>query len=67
MKAKELRDKSTAELDKESLLLQREHFNLRLQKANGQLSRHTQLKQVRRDIARIKTILNEKKRVRIDG
>jgi len=67
MKAKELREKSTAELNKELLSLQREHFNLRVQKANGQLSRYTQFKQVQRDIARIKTILNEKKRASIDG
>jgi large subunit ribosomal protein L29 len=62
MKAKELREKNTAELNKELLLLEREHFNLRVQQANGQLSRYTQFKQVRRDIARIKTILNEKKK-----
>ncbi len=61
MKASELRVKSTEELYKELLDLLREHFNLRMQKVNEQLSRHTQLKSVRRDIARIKTILKEKK------
>jgi large subunit ribosomal protein L29 len=48
-------------LKKELLELLREQFNLRMQKANDQLNRHTQLKKVRRDIARVKTILNEKK------
>ena len=59
MKAKELREKTTAELYSEQLDLLQEHFNLRLQKANGQLNRHTQLKHVRRNIARVKTVLNE--------
>ncbi len=62
MKARELREKSIDDLNKEVLELLREHFNLRLQKANDQLNRHTQLKNVRRDIARLKTVLNEKRR-----
>ncbi len=61
MKAIELRKKSIDDLKKEQLELLREQFNLRMQKANDQLNRHTQLKKVRRDIARVKTILNEKK------
>ena len=61
MKAIELRNKSIDDLKKELLELLREQFNLRMQKANDQLNRHTQLKKVRRDIARVKTILNEKK------
>jgi len=61
MKANELRVKSIEELKKERVDLLREHFNLRMQKVNEQLSRHTQLKSVKRDIARINTILNEKK------
>ncbi|MDM8557561.1 50S ribosomal protein L29 [Candidatus Parabeggiatoa sp. HSG14] len=61
MKVRELREKSVNELKKELLELLREQFNLRMQKANGQLNRHTQLKNVRNDIARIKTILNERK------
>jgi large subunit ribosomal protein L29 len=61
MKAKELQKKSINELDKELVDLLREQFNLRMQKANDQLNRHTQVKSVRRDIARVKTILNEKK------
>jgi len=67
MKARELREKSVDELNKERLELLREHFNLRLQKANDQLNRHTQLKSVRRDIARVKTVLNEKRRMALHG
>jgi large subunit ribosomal protein L29 len=61
MTAKELREKSIDDLKKELLDLLKEQFNLRMQKANEQLNRHTQLKSVRRDIARVKTIINEKK------
>lgn len=61
MKARELREKSIEELNEELLDLLREQFNLRMQKANDQLNRHTQLKNARRDIARVKTVLNEKK------
>jgi large subunit ribosomal protein L29 len=61
MTAKELREKSSDDLNKELLDLLKEQFNLRMQKANEQLNRHTQLRSVRRNIARVKTILNEKK------
>ncbi|EIJ43458.1 ribosomal protein L29 [Beggiatoa alba B18LD] len=60
MKASELRQKSIAELNDELLALLREQFNLRMQKANDQLKRYSQFKVVRRDIARIKTLLTEK-------
>ncbi|HID48727.1 MAG TPA: 50S ribosomal protein L29 [Chromatiales bacterium] len=60
MKASELRDKSVEELQQELISLSREKFNLRMQRGTGQLSRPHQMKQVRRNIARIKTILNEK-------
>jgi len=61
MKASELKGKSTEDLQKEMLELQREQFNLRMQRATGQLAKPHLIKAVRRDIARIKTILNEKK------
>lgn len=61
MTAKELREKSIDDLKKELLDLLKEQFNLRMQKANELLNRHTQLKSVRRNIARVKTIINEKK------
>ena len=60
MKAAELREKSTDDLNKELLELMREQFNLRMQRGSGQLSRPSDMKRVRRDIARIKTVLTEK-------
>ena len=60
MKAKELREKSVEELNTELLNLLREQFNLRMQAAIGQLQQSHLLKQVRRDVARVKTLLNEK-------
>ena len=59
MKASELRKKSKEELGALLLDLSRERFNLRMQKGTGQLSKSAQVKQVRRDIARIHTILKE--------
>lgn len=64
MKASELRKKTNEELGKELLELHREAFNLRMQKGTGQLSRPSQVRQVRRDIARVKTILNERREQR---
>jgi len=61
MDAKELRSKSAEDLEKELLELSREAFNLRMQKGTGQLSRHHQVKDVRRNIARLKTIMNERR------
>ena len=61
MDAKELRAKSDEELEKEILELSREAFNLRMQQGTGQLSRPNQVKEVRRNIARAKTILNERR------
>ena len=60
MKANELRDKSVEDLNKELLSLAREQFNLRMQRGSGQLARPHQMKVVRRNIARVKTILKEK-------
>lgn len=59
MKANELRTKSSKELQDELHALLKQQFNLRMQKATGQLSVTHQIKTVRRDIARLKTILNE--------
>ena len=59
MKAADLRNKTTAELDEELIALRREQFNLRMQKATGQLAQTHQFGQIRRDIARIKTVLSE--------
>ena len=60
MKAQELRNKSVEELNAELTNLLGEQFKLRMQAATGQLQQTHQAKQVRRDIARVKTILTEK-------
>ena len=57
---KEYKDKSEAELKEELLNLRKEQFSLRMQQGAGQLSKPHLFKAVRRDIARIKTILTEK-------
>ena len=62
MKAKQMRDKSVNELEQELRERLREQFNLRMQQGSGQLSRPHQMKTVRREIARIRTIMNEKQR-----
>jgi large subunit ribosomal protein L29 len=59
MKASELRQKSKDELRTMLLDLSRERFNLKMQKGTGQLSKPDQVKKVRRDVARIHTILNQ--------
>jgi large subunit ribosomal protein L29 len=61
-KASELRGKDVAALEKEVAELLKAHFGLRMQKATQQLGNHQQLGKTRRDIARAKTILAEKKR-----
>ncbi len=60
MKASELITKSVDELKTELTGLLREQFNLRMQKGTGQLSKPDQVKKVRRNIARVKTVLNAK-------
>ena len=60
MKATELREKSVSELQQQLLELLKEQFNLRMQKTTGQLAQTHLLGQVRRDIARVKTVLTEK-------
>ncbi len=60
MKANDLRQKNEQDLSKELDGLLREQFNLRMQQGTGQLTRPDQMKKVRRNIARIKTVLNEK-------
>jgi large subunit ribosomal protein L29 len=61
MKATELTSMSVEDLKKELAERQREQFNLRMQKGTGQLSRPDQVKAVRRAIARIKTVINQKR------
>ena len=64
MKATDLRAKSADELQAEVLRLQKEHFALRMQRASGQLGQSHLLKEVRRDLARVKTIMKEASRWR---
>ena len=62
MKAGDLRARTEDELDEEIETLGKEIFNLRFQRASGQLENTARVRQVRRDIARIKTILGERRR-----
>ena len=62
MKASELRAKDVAALEKEVTELLKAHFGLRMQRATQQLTNHSQMGKTRRDIARAKTILAEKKK-----
>ena len=59
MEAKELRSKSRQELEAELVELRREQFNLRMQGATGQLAQNHEFGRVRKDIARVKTVINE--------
>lgn len=62
MKASELRAKDVAALEKEVSDLLKAHFGLRMQKATQQLSNNSQLRSTRRDIARVRTVIAEKKK-----
>ena len=62
MKASELRGKSADELTQELSSLLRAQFNLRMQKATQQLSNTSQIRKVRRDIARVRTVLHQKEK-----
>jgi large subunit ribosomal protein L29 len=60
MKIEDLRGKTPDQLNGELIALRKEAFNLRFQKASGQLENTARVRQVRRDIARIQTLLNDK-------
>ena len=60
MKASELNSRSADELTQELQSLLRAQFNLRMQKATQQLNNTSQIRKVRRDIARVRTIMNQK-------
>ncbi len=62
MKAADVRARTDDELTEQLDILGRESFNLRFQRANGQLENTSRVRQVRRDIARIKTVLGERHR-----
>ncbi len=63
MKSSELQDLTLDQLDDELLNLKKEQFNLRFQAASGQLENTSRVRQVRRDIARIKTFGQQKRGV----
>lgn len=60
MNAQELRDKTPEQLREELTSLKKEAFNLRFQQATGQMENTARMRTVRRDVARVKTVLNEK-------
>ena len=62
MNAADLRSKSVEELNEELIALRREQFNLRMQQATGELAQVHQHGRVRKDIARVKTVLTEQSR-----
>jgi large subunit ribosomal protein L29 len=62
MKVADLRDKSVDELNEELVALRKEQFNLRMQHATGELTHNHEHGRVRKDIARVKTVLNELRR-----
>jgi large subunit ribosomal protein L29 len=62
MKASDIRTRTADELTEEVETLAKEIFNLRFQRASGQLENTARVRQVRRDIARIKTILGDRRR-----
>ena len=59
MKAADLRSKSVEELNEELVALRREQFNLRMQSATGEMAQNHEHGRVRKDIARVKTVLSE--------
>lgn len=67
MSAKELREKSPADLQQELLGLRREQFNLRMARATGQTAKPDQFSKVRRNIARLKTVVGEQRRAAAAG
>ena len=62
MKVEDVRAKNDEELKTELLALKKERFNLRFQKATGQLENSARMRSVRRHIARVKTVLNQRER-----
>jgi large subunit ribosomal protein L29 len=67
MKATDARAKTDDELTGEVDVLAKEIFNLRFQRANGQLENTARVRQARRDIARIKTVMGERRRATLEG
>ena len=66
MNASDLREKTPDQLRDDLVALKKEAFNLRFQQATGQMENTARMRQVRRDVARVNTILNEKARAAAD-
>jgi len=64
MKAADLRNKTVAELEKDLITLREEQFKSQMKRTTGQLNNSHVIQEVRRNVARLKTILNEKRNVR---
>ncbi len=60
MKAQELKDKTPEQLREQLVALKKEAFNLRFQQATGQMESTARMRAVRRDVARVKTVMNQK-------
>jgi large subunit ribosomal protein L29 len=67
MNANELREKSLDQLQEELVSLKKEAFNLRFQQATGQIENTARMRQVRRSVARVNTILNQKAAAAVGG
>ncbi len=67
MKAEELRIKTPDQLNADLVALKKEAFNLRFQRASGQLANTARVRAVRRDIARIETFLGQKARAKVSA
>ena len=66
MEAKELREKTMDQLTEALETLKKEGFNLRFQQATGQVENTAQMRRARRDVARVKTIINEKSAIAVE-
>ena len=67
MNANELREKNSDQLQEELVSLKKEAFNLRFQQATGQIENTARMRQVRRSVARVNTILNQKAAAAVGG
>jgi large subunit ribosomal protein L29 len=67
MNASDLRTRTPDELKDQLVQLKKEHFNLRFQRATGQLENTRRVREVRRDIARVMTLLGERRRAEARG
>ena len=67
MKSEEIRTMSPDQLDEQLVRLKKEQFNLRFQRASGQLENTSRVREVRRDIARVKTVQTQKRNGAVPG